>query len=279
MNEDPLGRVLGWLGLGIGVAQLVAPRALGKLIGIGEHPLLVRTLGVRGIVNGVGILGQPDPAAWVEARVAGDLMDLALLGTALSAADTTRDRVAAATAAMAGITLMDIAYSALLEGRKDRDVHVRQGIVVELPADTLYMFWHDLGNLPSFMRHLVSVRALGRGRWRWTAKTPLGTTVEWDAEIIDDQPNRRLAWRSLEGSEFDNWGVVSFDPARDGATVVRVEMGYRPPAGALGPRVARLFGRSPERQIDGYLRAFKSLMEADRDQAVARYSENIPSST
>jgi uncharacterized membrane protein len=264
-DDDTLARALGWFGVGLGVVQLVAPRGFGRSIGVEAPEWLLRLIGLREIANGLGILTQPEPRPWIEARATGDLMDLALLGLAFNSRSANRDRVAAAVAITAGVTALDLLYGAVLDRARDRDVHVRPGIIVERPRDAVYAFWRKLENLPLFMRHLESVRSIGPNRWHWIARGPLRTTVEWVSEIIDDRPNELIAWRSVEGSGLDNWGAVTFEPTADGrATALRVDMGYRPPRGALGARVAKLFGRAPARQASDDLRVFKQLMEGGR---------------
>jgi len=82
----------------------------------------------------------------------------------------------------------------------DRGTHVREAIRLEVPLDVVYAFWSRLENLPRFMTHLESVTDLGNGRSHWVAQGP-GMPVEWDAEIINDVPNKVIGWRSIEGSE------------------------------------------------------------------------------
>jgi uncharacterized membrane protein len=265
MEDDTLSRALGWFGIGLGAVQVLAPRSFGRSIGVEAPPWLVRLIGLREIASGAGILVQRQPAPWIEARATGDLMDLVLLGLAYNSRSANRDRVAAAVAATAGITALDVLYGALLDRGRDRDVQVRPAVVVDCPRERLYAFWRKLENLPLFMGHLESVRPIGPNRWHWVARGPLRTSVEWVAQIIDDRPNELIAWRSVEGSGLDNWGAVTFEPsADDGATLVRAELGYRPPRGALGAKVAKLFGRRPERQASADLIAFKRIMEAGK---------------
>jgi uncharacterized membrane protein len=265
MKENTLARALGWFGIGLGAVQALAPRSFGRSIGVEAPPWLVRLIGLREIASGAGILVQPEPAPWIEARATGDLMDLVLLGLAYNSRSANRDRVAGALAATAGVTALDLLYGALLDRARDRDVRVRPAVVVDCPRDRLYAFWRKLENLPLFMGHLESVRAIGPNRWYWVARGPLRTTVEWVSRIIDDRPNELIAWRAVEGSGLDNWGAVTFETAADGnATLVRAEMGYRPPRGALGAKVSRLFGRRPERQAGEDLIAFKRIMEAGK---------------
>jgi hypothetical protein len=102
---------LGWFSIGLGLAQVAAPREVARFIGIGGEDRnrgLMRALGMREIASGVGILTQSSPAGWVWARVAGDAMDLALLGAAMTSDRTQHDRVVIATAAVAGVTVLDL---------------------------------------------------------------------------------------------------------------------------------------------------------------------------
>jgi uncharacterized membrane protein len=141
-------------------------------------------------------------------------------------------------------------------------VKVERAITIDRPAADLYRFWRDFENLPRFMDHLLSVRANGDRRSHWVAKAPAGASVEWDAEVTDDVPDARIAWRSLEGADVANAGAVSFSPAPAGrGTEVRVSLEYNPPGGPLGVAVAKLFGEEPDIQVREDLRRFKRLME------------------
>jgi uncharacterized membrane protein len=116
--------------------------------------------------------------------------------------------------------------------------------------------------LPQFMNHLESVTVIDNKRSHWVAKAPLGTTVEWDAEITSERENERLGWKSVEGSEIVNSGVVEFLPTQERGTMVKVVLTYEPPAGKIGSLVAKLFGEEPNQQVAEDLRRFRSLMEA-----------------
>jgi uncharacterized membrane protein len=141
-----------------------------------------------------------------------------------------------------------------------RGVIVESAVTVNRPASELYAFWRSLENLPRVMQHLQSVTVLDDRRSRWVAAAPLGTTVEWEAEIINEVPDRVIGWRSIEGSTVVTAGSVNFE--EDGAgTRVRVRLQYDPPGGKLGAWVARAFGEEPSVQVDSDLRRFKELME------------------
>jgi hypothetical protein len=94
MVGNRLARALGWFSVGLGMAEVVAPRRLGKLIGAPGHEWLLRAMGLREIMAGVGLLtAQPDTkplSKWMLARVGGDAIDLALLGAAFNANSRSR---------------------------------------------------------------------------------------------------------------------------------------------------------------------------------------------
>ena len=152
---------------------------------------------------------------------------------------------------------------------------VRDAVQLELPVEEVYGYWRQLDNLPRFMKHLVSVTENGGQHSHWVASGPGGVRVEWDAELIEDVPNQRLAWRSLPGSEIDTSGSVQFDRVRgDRSTQVTVDLRYAPPAGQLGALIASLFGRAPSQTIREDLRRFKQILEAgEAAQAVPSQKE------
>jgi uncharacterized membrane protein len=139
-------------------------------------------------------------------------------------------------------------------------IRVNQSIVVNKPANELFRFWRNLENLPRFMRHVIAVTELDERRSHWVAEGPFGMTVNWDAEIIQEEPDKFISWRSLPGSDIDCAGSVHFRP-HNSATEVTVTLQYNPPAGALGAAVAKLLGDDPARQIEEDLIRFKELME------------------
>jgi uncharacterized membrane protein len=140
---------------------------------------------------------------------------------------------------------------------------VERAVTINRTAAELYAFWRNLAQLPRFMAHLKEVREIDHRKSHWVARGPMGISVEWDAEIITDTPNEVISWGSLPGSDVDTAGSVHFTAAPAGrGTEVRVSLKYDPPAGKAGAAIARLFGESPERQVEEDLHRFKQLMEA-----------------
>jgi uncharacterized membrane protein len=133
---------------------------------------------------------------------------------------------------------------------------------IRKPRHEVYARWRDFAALPGFMYHLESVDVLDDRHSHWVAKAPAGRTVEWDAEIVDDVPGERIAWRSVGKAAVDNRGSVTFtDAPADQGTELRVELEVTPPGGPLGALVAKLFGEDPRQQIKDDVRRFKQIAE------------------
>jgi uncharacterized membrane protein len=134
---------------------------------------------------------------------------------------------------------------------------------VNATSNEAYRLWHNFENLPRFMAHLAAVRVLDDRRSEWTAKGPLDSCVRWSAEITEDKPNRRIAWRSLPGSQLETSGWVEFrdDPQGRGSTV-RAQVEYSNPVGALGIGLLTAMGKNPNFVVKEDLRRFKALLEA-----------------
>lgn len=141
-------------------------------------------------------------------------------------------------------------------------VIVEESVTINRPIAELYRFWRNLENLPRFMTHLESVERITDTLSRWRAKAPAGTTVEWNAEIINEVPDQVIGWKSIEGSDVVSAGSVNFDDAGAGrGTRVRVRLQYSPPGGKIGDAVARLLGADAATQIRQDLQRFKQLVE------------------
>jgi uncharacterized membrane protein len=140
-------------------------------------------------------------------------------------------------------------------------IKVSHSITVNRSPAELYEYWRRLENLPRFMKHLESVMVGEGGMSHWVAKGPLGTSVEWDAEITSDIPNERIGWSSTETSDVVNAGVVQFRPTADRGTIIKVSLTYEAPGGKAGEWAGWMLGEEPSTQIAEDLRRFKCLME------------------
>jgi uncharacterized membrane protein len=275
-GAERTARGLGWFSIALGLAEVAIPRRLAEAIGIEDDDTNRNVLfayGLREIATGVAILTSRQPTTGVWARVGGDALDLAFLGRALTSDDSERSRVAIATAAVLGVTALDVLTGQKLSrdgglagqplaGRAGRGIQVTEAITIAKPPEEVYRFWRDFSNLPRFMEHLESVQVTDEKRSHWRASAPAGSSVEWDAEIIEDRPNERISWRSVEQADVPNSGTVLFRTApEDRGTEIHVELAYEPPGGKLGSVIAKLFGEEPSQQVKSDLRRLKQVLE------------------
>jgi uncharacterized membrane protein len=258
-----LGKGLGFFSLALGLTEIAAPKALANFFGIdpgGATAAIVRAQGLREIAAGVGILLQPRRPVPIAMRVAGDLVDLALVGAAAGFKRKNTLRLAGAALFVLGATALD-AYATKRTARAYEEANrpVIFSVTINKPPREVYDFWRKLEQLPQFMDYLESVTETGTDTSHWVAKLPIGGTVEWDARITDDRPGELIAWESVEGSKIKTKGKVTFAraPGRM-STEVRVEMQLAPMGFRPSPLIAKL---ATKPQVKGDLRRFKQILE------------------
>lgn len=182
-------------------------------------------------------------------------------GGALTAFGISRKSFAGAALAAAGGYL--IYRAATNQQHGPQEIHIQRSFTIMKPVQEVFSFWRNFENLPRIMTHLDNVEVQNNRRSHWTVRGPVGMSIEWDAEIIDERDNEFIVWRSVENADIDNRGSVQFFPVLNGeATEISVALDYSPPGGKLAAKFAQLFGKNPEQQVREDLRAFKALMEA-----------------
>lgn len=156
-----LANALGWFSVGLGLAQVVMPASVARLVGAEPTPAtlrLMRGLGLRELSAGVGILSGKKTDKWLRARVAGDMMDLALLGKVLADDSSDRSNALGSTLAVAGVTALDMLAAARLTGERtggrsqrrpldteaaarDDVRRIRRAITIARSPDEVAAFW------------------------------------------------------------------------------------------------------------------------------------------
>lgn len=275
---------LGILSLGLGSTLLLAPEAAAQRVGLMKNrSTMLRMVGLRELVSGIGLLTQPNKPGWAWSRVAGDIMDLALIAKSFRSSTSRSNRQSLKTAGMvvAGVLVADYlcarslseheqerqrsgAFSATdrSRSRSDRKHEVRESVIINRSPHELYEFWRDLSNLPRFMTHLRSVDEIDDRRSHWEIDAPAGMTATWEAEVTRDEPGRRIAWRTIEPADVQHQGEVTFGrtPGNRG-TKVSVNLSYAPPAGNVGHFIAKLLGQDPAKKMRDDLQLLKRQLE------------------
>ena len=133
--------------------------------------------------------------------------------------------------------------------------NVTQSIDVDVPVRTAYNQWTQFEEFPKFMSGVRQVRQLDDTHLKWTAEIA-GKDKTWKAEITEQNPDERVAWKATDGAE--NAGVVTFHRLAEGKTRVTVQMDIDPEG--VVENVGDALG-FPDRQVKGDLERFKKFIE------------------
>ena len=132
---------------------------------------------------------------------------------------------------------------------------IEESIDIAVPVSTAYNQWTQFESFPQFMEGVDRVEQLGDTRLHWVADVG-GQTREWDAEITEQHPDERVAWKAL-GDEGPN-GVVTFHELDDARTKVMLQMAYEPEGAKES--IGSAFGLD-SRRVKGDLESFKEFIE------------------
>ena len=133
---------------------------------------------------------------------------------------------------------------------------IQESIDVQVPLSTVYNQWTQFEEFPQFMEGVEEIRQLDDTHLHWVAEFG-GSRHEWDAEITEQKPDERVAWRNTDGK--DNAGVVTFHRLDDDHTRVMVQMDFVPEG--IKEKLGAALGAA-DRRVKGDLERFKELMES-----------------
>jgi len=288
---------LAWLGIGVGVAQLLMPRQVARVLGLSVGRSTTSTLRLCGagqLLSGVGYVARAGSPSWRMARIGCQAINLAALGTALGTKKKRPWRrrspgwsMGSALVGVAAVTALDAWGYRRATGRRAKELapshplELRASITVDRPASALYSFWRDVDNLPSLMPSMGTVTKLSDTRSRWEVKGLAGTALpkllSWEAAIVEELPGRLIRWQVEGGpaAAIVRGGEIRFVPA-PGKQGTEVHVLLQ----AAGPEGASTLGRwakkLPQRLMAQELRRFKQLMElGELTQAQARFEERV----
>ena len=133
---------------------------------------------------------------------------------------------------------------------------VRKSITVDLPVNTVYNQWTQFEEFPEFMEGVESVTQLDDTRLHWVAEIG-GTRREWDAQIVDQTPDTRIAWQAIDGK--NNAGAVTFQQAGPQQAEIELQIDYE--TEGLKEKAGDALGVI-DRRVEGDLERFKKFIEA-----------------
>lgn len=146
---------------------------------------------------------------------------------------------------------------------------IRQSITVNIPVTQTYNQWTQFEEFPNFMEGVKEVKQLDDKRLHWKAEIA-GKPEEWDAEITEQIPDQRIAWRSTDGAK--NSGTIHFSGLSSNQTEVTLEVNYEPDG--IIENLGDLLGLVSAR-VAGDLARFKDFIET-RHSATGGWRGEIP---
>jgi uncharacterized membrane protein len=249
---ERLANGLGWFSIGLGVSELIAAGAMANFIGVrnsSSNRSVLRAYGVREIAAGIGILAQQRPAGWLWARIAGDMLDLASLASAVTSGGSKGGRLARSIGAVAGVTALDLYCASQMDRLPQSRGHDEQSrrashsalITIDRPAEDLYRQLRDF------------MRARGEG-----GESHIFTS---GVEIVEDPASQRLRWRARPAAGITVSGNIHFQPApANRGTIVKAELDS-PLSGMAGRIAGRAVRYAGGELLQNELRKFKQLVE------------------
>ncbi|MCC6508487.1 MAG: DUF2892 domain-containing protein [Pirellulaceae bacterium] len=154
-----------------------------------------------------------------------------------------------------------------------KGVKVEETFVIDRSAHDLYEVWTRWEELPKFLPHIKSIKKIGAKRTQWIAEAPLGMTLTWDADILKQDADRMVSWKSVQG-DVGTAGSVHFKEVGDQKTEMRVSMQYDPPGGKVTAMVAEFFNMGLDKRVRDDLEKFKERLDAHSEQKAEQPDAN-----
>jgi hypothetical protein len=172
-DRDGLARFLGWFSIGLGTAELVAPRALCRIVGAkdeGTAPRVMRLMGMRELAHGTGILTRPRPTAWVWSRVVGDALDVGALALVARRGNRRTFAVMAQLTPVAAADVFEALHLSRKQGPPQSGKRIRKAVTIRKPRAEVEQAWDLSDYRPTF------------------ADAPGGRGTEVAVELVEDPP-------------------------------------------------------------------------------------------
>lgn len=263
-----LAQGMAWFSVALGATQLLAPQLIQPAIGVrNRNHTLIRALGARELLSGLGLLTSRNAVRALDARLVGDVIDLALLGIAMFRPRNGRKRLIASTLSVLGATALDalarhhLAADPQRQERVGRVTRIGKSVTIDATPHAVYTVWRTYDRLAVAFPHLQRIAELDDRRSRWSAEGGGGMKWTWEAEITEDKPGELIAWKTTSGA-MESRGVVRFLTAPGGrGTEVVVEMEYTVIGRGLGRAAAAVMGIEPGVELERGLRRLKQIFE------------------
>lgn len=167
-----------------------------------------------------------------------------------------------------GLTGHCLLYERLgIDATNPKAINIRGEFEIDRKPAEVYAYWHNVENLPGSIRHLLNVKVADESLADWKSKILNKMfSLNWDVEIVKDEPGYLIGWRSAHGNILGHVGKVTFEESRNGGTLLKVVLSYHPAAGGVGIALGKILNPYLEYLLKKEIKSFKHTIE---DRTVA----------
>lgn len=162
-----------------------------------------------------------------------------------------------------GLTGHCLIYDRLgIDATNPKAINIRGEFEINLSPAEVYAHWRNVDNLPESIRHLLNVKVKDESESSWKSKILNKVfAMNWNIEIVKDEPGHLIGWRSSYASALGHVGKVTFDESIRGGTLLKVVLSYHPPIGGVGIALGKLLNPYLEHLLTKEIKTFKHTIE------------------
>ncbi len=162
-----------------------------------------------------------------------------------------------------GLTGHCLFYDRLgIDATNPKAINIRGEFEIERSPAEVYAYWRNVDNLPGSIQHLLNVKVRDESLSDWKSRILNKVfSMNWDIEIVKDEPGHLIGWRSAYGSTLGHVGKVTFDESKHGGTLLKVVLSYHPPIGGVGIALGKLLNPYLEHLLKKEIKSFKHTIE------------------
>jgi uncharacterized membrane protein len=197
----------------------------------------------------------PQQELWQGALV------LAVLVWASGCAELTRQVHRQGTTTVRSIDRRDLMPGTAVPPRDNSTIEA--SVTIQRPVATVFGFYRDFRNLPSFLGDVMAIEQISPATSRWTIQGPLGIRGHWTIRVTEERTNELIRYETVASPGLRTYWEISFAPGAEAdETTVREVM--KAPLGRLGRTALALIGKFPAEEVSSNLHRLKQVLETGR---------------
>jgi uncharacterized membrane protein len=140
---------------------------------------------------------------------------------------------------------------------------IKRSVIIERPIESVYNFYSDFRNLPSFLGDVMNIEHVGPATTRWTIQGPFRIEAHWTIKVTEERKNELICYETVGSPRLRTFWDIYFSPGST-AGQTRVHEVMRAPLGRFGGMALALIGKFPAKEVSANLHRLKQVMETGR---------------